>query len=726
MKKISRIIFLCGLVYFSFSSYASFACGPYFDEAYLVRGSKEQFLSLPEGSFLYELEKIAGQKRKLLKKHELYKSSVEADISDLKEAVDELNIGSERRKQVWEWYGGSFRSYERCIPRPTFKFSPDFEFSPDLPEEFVLYIKGAAAYHSYNFKAAIKEWKKLIRLPKEKRQYKTVWAYFMIGKAYLSMREAEKSIGYFEKARLCASKGFKDSLNLAFDSYGWQALAEYESKKYTESINHYLKQLDLESLSWVCLKIFALDEREFQKIVKDDVSRKVLIAWAISRSPWTYWYRTKNNDPNQNIYFKLFKAIEKLDIKQNIENADRIAWICYNFGDFESSKKWLSFASGGSPLAQWIKSKLLLRQGKIDESIKILKGLIPLFEKNEEWNMFYKISKPDVIRSISTEIGLLQLRRQDYLSALDTLVKGKAYWEDIAYIAEKVLTTEELEEYLKQPPPGSEVNIEWLYPSNLDKPTVYNALRYLLARRFARLGNWEKALEYMPTSFMREWTERALSEEGYTVVEQKQEIFSPRKKLMILYKNLKKGQDVKLSKEERAQSYYQAGLIMRKYGMELMGTELDPDWFVFNGQYAYDNTMEQRFAIMSDERINYYKGWYEEEIKQIKKRRQEIEKQGRDFFVGSEDEERRVLSSLPSPNKRFHYRYKAADFMWKCAELLPDNHELKAKALCLGGTYLKIRDPQAADRFYKELVKTCPKTKLGKNAERLHWFPKIK
>ena len=158
--------------------------------------------------------------------------------------------------------------------------------------------------------------------------------------------------------------------------------------------------------------------------------------------------------------------------------------------------------------------------------------------------------------------------------------------------------------------------------------------------------------------------------------------------------------------------------------MELVGTELDPDWFVFNGRFYYDDTLEQRFGIMHEDRKEYYKGWYDEYIKSITERREEIEKE-RNFFAGSVDEEKRAVSSLPDPPKRFHYRYKASDLMWKCAQLLPNNDELKAKALCIGGSYIKTRDPQLADKFYKELVKTCGKTKLGQEADRLKWFPKV-
>ena len=163
---------------------------------------------------------------------------------------------------------------------------------------------------------------------------------------------------------------------------------------------------------------------------------------------------------------------------------------------------------------------------------------------------------------------------------------------------------------------------------------------------------------------------------------------------------------------------------MRESGMELTGTELDPDWFVFGGGLYESSSLENRFAILTKEREDRYDGeWYEEYLAGLRIRRARIEK-GRGFFDGSEDEEKRVLSSLPDPIKRFHYRYRAAELMWKCAELLPDNDELKARALWTGGTYLKKRDPKAADRFYKELVNTCRKTRAGEAADKLRWFPK--
>jgi hypothetical protein len=43
--------------------------------------------------------------------------------------------------------------------------------------------------------------------------------------------------------------------------------------------------------------------------------------------------------------------------------------------------------------------------------------------------------------------------------------------------------------------------------------------------------------------------------------------------------------------------------------------------------------------------------------------------------------------------------------------------------LATAGGWLKLRDPELAAPFYKELVSCCGNTRLGKEAERLRHFP---
>jgi len=89
------------------------------------------------------------------------------------------------------------------------------------------------------------------------------------------------------------------------------------------------------------------------------------------------------------------------------------------------------------------------------------------------------------------------------------------------------------------------------------------------------------------------------------------------------------------------------------------------------------------------------------------------------------DEARRVQQHVAVPQIAYHYRYTAIQYAWRAAELMPDNSEETARVLCIAGSWMKGRDPNEADRFYKELVIRCAKTKLGQEADKLRWFPKI-
>ena len=56
---------------------------------------------------------------------------------------------------------------------------------------------------------------------------------------------------------------------------------------------------------------------------------------------------------------------------------------------------------------------------------------------------------------------------------------------------------------------------------------------------------------------------------------------------------------------------------------------------------------------------------------------------------------------------------------------MPDNDDETARMLCIAGSWIKARDSETADRFYKAMVRRCGKTDLGKEADKLRWFPKI-
>ena len=105
------------------------------------------------------------------------------------------------------------------------------------------------------------------------------------------------------------------------------------------------------------------------------------------------------------------------------------------------------------------------------------------------------------------ELGVLHLARGDYASSLDALLRA-GFWADAAYVAERVLTLEELEAYVQrnwpepprptaaQPAPGAQAaDKRGLYyrdqasfhdQASFTPVQEATMIRYLLARRLAR------------------------------------------------------------------------------------------------------------------------------------------------------------------------------------------------------------------------------------------------
>ena len=77
------------------------------------------------------------------------------------------------------------------------------------------------------------------------------------------------------------------------------------------------------------------------------------------------------------------------------------------------------------------------------------------------------------------------------------------------------------------------------------------------------------------------------------------------------------------------------------------------------------------------------------------------------------DEATRVAASRAQPLERFHYRYNAADFASKSADLLPPRTQAFAAVLCHATAWLIDRDPPAAAKLYARYIKQGPYVPWG-------------
>ncbi len=245
---------------------------------------------------------------------------------------------------------------------------------------------------------------------------------------------------------------------------------------------------------------------------------------------------------------------------------------------------------------------------------------------------------------------------------------------DAAYVAERVLALEELKDYVDRFWPAAsaeQVAQEQARfgASEVSPVLLREQIRYLLARRLTREWRGSEARAYYPADWMSTFDQ--------------------------LLAALRTGWE-ETADAAGAASLFQAALITRTNGMELIGTEVAPDWHYHLGQFEEGVTGEDRRSNTLAVVVR-----------------------------PSEDELRRDAQHRPDPDLRFHYRYQAAALAWEAARLLPDNDDRTAYVLWQGGSFLKYRDPQFADLFYKALVRRNRKTILGAEADRQRWFPII-
>jgi hypothetical protein len=347
----------------------------------------------------------------------------------------------------------------------------------------------------------------------------------------------------------------------------------------------------------------------------------------------------------------------------------------YQGGKFDGAKQWLAHADPNAPISLWVGAKLLLRDGKVDSAMGALARAARLFPANEEWDVWSDenilVADEYTPRSqISGELAALKLSRGEYALSLELLLNN-GWWNDAAYVAERVLSIDELKSYIDripivQNPPHPHDDNSMALKDNVARSKA--AIRHLLARRLTRVGRWKDARPYFPVDCQ--------------------------KHLDAYINAIQEGYNPHRTASDRAHSIYVAAKIARDYGMELMGTELGPDWATWRGSFE-DEASSSR------------------------------ERAARDAIVVpiSDDERRRISPTPEAIQRRFHYRYIAADHAWEAAKLLPDNSDELAKILVDAGGWLKAKDAPAADRFYKALIERCPKTSLGRAALAKHWFP---
>jgi LysM repeat protein len=567
------------------------------------------------------------------------------------------------------------------LARPKF---PSVTIPDGLPGEFSDYLEGALAWYNPDIEdhsPARAAWEKLLARPAPERHFKSTWAAYMLGRAY-EEEDAEKAIGYYQQVRTLARHGFADSTGLATASLGWEARLKLQQGDFEQAIELYLEQLAAgDSSAYGSLRTSCSEALEnllsLPNLAMNPRTQRVITAYLVSRGQMS-----KTDD----MTMAWLDAVESAGIK-DVDSAEKLALAAYQNNQPAIAQRWIN-RSGHTPVAQWLQVKLLLQAGKLDQAASLLTQVAESFPvEPPDTNNFVE---PSLAANLSTssdchsipagcqvlgELGVLRLTRREYTEALDCLLKA-GFWMDAAYVAERMLSLDELKNYVDQhwPAVTAERNPDEK-AQYIDSPrslyTQRQNIRYLLARRLTRSIRGSEARPYYPVEFADHFDN--------------------------LVRSLGDGWNESLPPAARANALRDAAFIARTNGLELLATELQPDWAIHGGSFEEGITWENRVTNSLEAKIV---------------------PAGREEII-------RASHHNADPEERYHYRYQAAFLGWTAATLMPNNSEETARILCVAGSWLKNRDPETADVFYKALVRRNRKTALGAEADRRHWFPNI-
>ena len=597
----------------------------------------------------------------------------------------------------------------------------------EFPSEFADYHKGALAYKLGESDEAIDAWNTLLNRPADERHYRSVWAAFMLGKVALK-RGDPGAAKWFELSRELAKTGFVDSLGLAADSYGWEGRGELQQDHPAKAAELFLTQLALgDEGAVVSLKALIPDRTPrdgmlnygpaaeddssqrtdeqrkedaaktlvaLKEAAKDPLLRQLVTAHILANALEDADRQSETKEQNSDRFTRWLSVLTETRI-DHLENADHLGWIAYSKGDYKAAERWLKLADPDSPTALWLNAKLLRRAGKLDEATKVMvraqKAIVPI-SNYTGWSWRPDSDGGDGSWSFgdqaSGDLGSLQLEQSKFIPALETLFNGGGklvtsdgvfpgrLWDDAAFVAERVLTTDELKAFVdRQPLPQPKAN-----QNEGDDPVV--RLRYLLGRRLVREDRYKEAAQYLKP---------------------------PYDKLLAEYvKALEAGADENLPKRERAQAWFKAAWLARYDGMELMGTEGAPDGFSAGGDFEIPDLAKQQLT-------GFYGG------DSLDGTNEKTEKK-RIVLKPSREELQRLSKTKTSPDLRFHYRMIAGALAARAAGFLEDNTEELADVLNTAGQWVKDRDEKIGDRYYQILKTRAPKTKIGSSVLAKHWF----
>jgi hypothetical protein len=611
------------------------ACGPYFDYAQLS-WQGQSMLQAPTTNFKLEMQRLAVETQAPPWATPKWVRTQDADRTDLMQLLGDPALIEE-----------ALQARAGHTPLPI-----------ELPQEFQSYQVGAIASHQEDLAGAQAAWTRVLELPAEERQYRGSWAAYMLGN---TTQDPVQAAVWYQQTRAEIAESGRDSAGLFVASLRQESWAQERAKEPVQALSLCL-QYRSSGASAYCRDLRPLAE---QVLAQDDLSLAAehpLVAQAIAalltNPESSVWYRLDLKEQTQ-------RWLAVSESHRDLAAADRLAWAAYRSGDMEAAQAWLD-RSPNTAMSHWIQAKLYLQAGDLTQAEAALsqggtllpqpaQGAIPLFSTH------CKHDNRDPSRAIHIELGVVRVALGDYAGALQAFLDA-GDWMDAAWVAERLLTTDELR---------AQVDLHWpkdtgqpplkglLSGAPLPAAQIASSMRHLLARRLAREGRWDQAIGYFPRELQLPATQ--------------------------VSESLDKANDKWRRDDVRGTHLWNTAYEMKQQGWELMATEMEPDFRVLEGFFRGADTLGKRLGATPPVPL-----------------------------FATQPAELTKLTQTQAPNeKRYHFVWTAAGLAEEAVALMNDDNPQLAQALCTSGLWQEIRDPAYSDRAFRALSARVPDSSLN-------------
>ncbi|MBE6381356.1 MAG: hypothetical protein E7047_10560 [Lentisphaerae bacterium] len=637
------------------------ACAPYFQPSYLET-QDPYVIEYYEEAAIRRLIKNCNDIIPASSKLPVGINSRKAAKQDFADAVNRrmTKLSDAEKKELIDEFNDFFdNSWVRCKSKYAYERVLHHNF-PEMPEELVefeLYFQGVSEM-TEEYRLFPEAWKKLLELPAEKRHYRTTWVYFMLGN-YLHDPQ------YYRLCRQAVREGFADTAGLGRASYKNEITNSKatSTEKIRLALEAQKSDPELQLVRDAFIEI--LGDDDYHKVMQDPLAREVL---ALMDGESTRFIRYSSH--------------------LTFRNGDIVAFKFFEQGDYITAIDWIKRLEKPTLLSIYIEAKIARMNGNMPLAIKKLRTWLEMAKAidpkdRSDIDAIRRYDKEgDFCENIENEVyglmGFTLVMRRDFMEAAEFFYRAGQDESDLSFIAEHFFTLDQLITFAEKIRPDAAKKATPDYR----QPWIARSILHLTARRAFREGRMDIARKYMPQEYLPD--------------------------LDAYEKFMQTAQDSRLSGNERAIALYNAAKIMRYRGMELCGTEGEPDNYRYRGGFAMEITEQGKCMICEyDPHLGAWNFCQKHD-------------KAADFILPG-------LNAAPDYftvplYRRFHYRYTAAGMALQAGSLAEDA-ELRALIYLFGGECLRIRSPQEADVLYKKLVNECRQTQLGKLADQNRWFP---